>query len=347
MSERPDWLLRSLGRAVKRRYPWPEEVEWPLRVEAGEIRAARPMDGDRNTRLVLLLESYKDPDPWVNAVLITNEIELATDRDIQLSPAETGLSFPILVETDIVGPLFVVQLGPRLVSLPEELLEQLRNAVRGAEVDRERSRRGIPVVTRRDPRWKVKEQELAAMHALAGDCLSALLEEEGVETKRILVDPAFFTEPEEDSEQCVRMLLQLAGLQERSASSLDVAPEALLGEQRQLASWLSQLPPDHWNALESLWQQGLKTPLPEVSGEGRAVAWHPRREGPASSLLTSYVAAHAARGKRSVRVVTDPSWWQVTDPHSLGTGVAAVDVEGVGRVQVTPDVMEKFLEAAA
>src|SRR5256885_15496886 len=126
----PEWLQQALSGAYAAPVGFPEEGEWPVDALPGDIRAALPMDGsDVPARLVLILESYSDGDSWVNVCLIGDAPECAGDKDIRLDPAETSTAFPLLVQTDVVGPLFMVQLGPRVGRVEAPLLASLKGAV--------------------------------------------------------------------------------------------------------------------------------------------------------------------------------------------------------------------------
>src|SRR5437763_737438 len=113
-SSRPEWLDKLLAERRGPAVPFPDEPEWPISVQVGEIRAARSMDGEGGARLVLVTSVGEEDHSWANTMLLSNLIEVSTSRDVRLDPEETNLPFPVLVETDIVGPMFGAQFGPRL-----------------------------------------------------------------------------------------------------------------------------------------------------------------------------------------------------------------------------------------
>ena len=188
----PSWLEAVLADSARPAIALPDQAGWLVRAEPGEIRAALPMDNaGGSARLVLVLESYTDDDPWINACLIGQAVDAAGDKDVRLDPEDTDVSFPVLVETDVVGPLFMVQLGPVLGALDDSLLDELSSAVYGTWDPSLLRRRGLPIMSRAEARWRLKEDEIAAMHSLGSHCLAHhLTRETDVSAVSAIVDPA-------------------------------------------------------------------------------------------------------------------------------------------------------------
>ena len=87
--------------------------------------------------------------------------ELATDCDLLLPKAATGLAYDLWLESDITGPLLASALRRPLAHCPWP-----RPTVRG-----------LPLQGRTDPRWAWKLQELAVIHAYSASALVFLLDD--------------------------------------------------------------------------------------------------------------------------------------------------------------------------
>ena len=67
------------------------------------------MDGKGIDRLVLVLD-IDDTNKAATVCLVSNEIEFAGAADLILKPAETGLPYDAIAETDMAGPMWTFQL---------------------------------------------------------------------------------------------------------------------------------------------------------------------------------------------------------------------------------------------
>jgi len=334
---RPEWLHQALSEVEGRPVPAPDQVEFPVRVARGEIRAAQPMDGEGGARLLLVLDV--DPDhEWANAMLLSNLIEAATSNDVRLDPRDTGLRFAVLAETDVVGPLFVAQFGPRLGVVSDEDLRTLQLVQRGDDLEVLSTRRGLPVRSRRESRALWKGLELQTMHDLGGECLAHVVMKEETDPL-VLVDDALFDIVETDAGAALGPLLQLVD----SPNPLEVPAEAILDEGGELPEWLQALNPTEFAALEPLLVQALReTDIPPPAQITEAT-WRPERSAHNSSIVERYIAARVARGERSVRLATLARQWEGTTSRALKTGIIQLRIEGAGLVQVTPEILEEAI----
>lgn len=331
----PSWLQAALGRTFAP-VGFPEEGEWPLKAVPGEIRAARPMDEEKVTaRLVAILEAYTDGDPWVNACLIGDAPEAAGDKDVRLDSEDTDLPFPALVQTDVVGPLFMVQLGPRVGQLAPALLDDLRTAVYGNWASGILKRRGTPITGKQDARWRLKQEEVGDMHALAYACMDHLMKAEVKDTAGDLVlDPAFFGP--DAAEPPLAAMLRVVSMAEEEGLQLDVPTEGS-GDLSRLRAWAASLGPDQVRAMQTLWQGCLKSDEPAGVYEASQLNWRFDWRSSGAPALARHLAGHASRGRRAFRVLTYHKYW----PESTHGGVIALDVEGVGTIQVKPELVEE------
>jgi hypothetical protein len=103
---------------------------------------------------------------------------MASDRDYIASSAETSLPFDILVETDVVRPVWVEQLGGVYAHLPKATVSRLAGCRDPQSQPLPAESCGPPVLGAIDPRhhWKLRERR--AMRDLARACLMAVLARE-------------------------------------------------------------------------------------------------------------------------------------------------------------------------
>jgi hypothetical protein len=294
---------------------------------------------DTSPRLVLVLESYTEEDPWVNACVIANAVEIAGDKDVRLAPDDTGLSFSVLAETDVVGPLFMVQLGPAVGALDDCLLDILNAAVHGNWDSALLSRRGVPIMSRTDARWRLKEDEIAAIHSLSSHCLQHLVEANNLPatTSSATIAPELFEEAADNDPP--KTLLRVASFAESEKLELTMPAEELCTGNR-LNDWITDLGPDEWRALEPIWHASLRPPEAHDEVVGK-VSWTPQWPGRNAESLAQRLATNARRGRRTFRVLTDRAAWKGHAHNLLPGGVLALDIDGVGCVQVKPELVDE------
>jgi hypothetical protein len=281
----------------------------------------------------LVLETYTQADPWINACLLAEAVEVAGDKDLRLDPSDTNLSFPVLAESDVVGPLFMVQLGPPLGQIGALLLGDLKAAVYGEWTSALGGRRGVPIVARDEARWRLKEDEIAAIHALAHACMEHLMmadTEQGATD--VVLDPELLSSEQLGSP--VSTLLKLLAVVDEEQIRLDVPTEGLL-RTGGLPEWTASLSPDEARALEPVWQGCLRAERQTDVGEHDA-HWNAGWSAPTDETLARHLARRATGGTRAFRVLTSRSHW----PASTPGGVVALDIDGVGRIQVKPELVE-------
>ena len=155
----------------------------------GAICRAEPMDRSADNALVLVVDS--DPQSYsFTVVLLTPDLELATDKDVYLSPESTGLPYALAAQSDVFGYVWNVQLRA-VGSLPREMLRELFPRNSSMDFDSREFREsaaGPPAESPSDPRWANKIAELDRLNAVTGDCTRQLIDGE----QNLIVDPVSF-----------------------------------------------------------------------------------------------------------------------------------------------------------
>lgn len=187
MTDVPAVVTSALAQRETARTPEPPGFVLPTRVSEGDLRvieslAHRP--SDHRIGLVLRVDSANE---FAEVLLVHAAPELATDRDVILRSNLTSAPYDAVVQTDLRGAAWILQLGERVGRLAELALA----AVRATDDSPEAGglplapaarmaglHTGTPLAGPLDRRWSFKESEGAALRALAADCTEALLDQE-------------------------------------------------------------------------------------------------------------------------------------------------------------------------
>jgi hypothetical protein len=187
MTSLPQWVISARGAPSRRQSP---DAIKPVAV--GQIRRALPMDPGSPPALILVIGTDVAPST-VTVALLSPDIELATDRDMMLDQADTGLPYALLAQSDVFGYIWAVQLDAWLADAPTAVVDAIAQSASGG-ASGHITPAGSPVLSGEDPRWRFKEAELARLTALSTECTEQLLEGE-IHTH---VDPFALRPPEPD-----------------------------------------------------------------------------------------------------------------------------------------------------
>ena len=187
MADVPAVVTSALAQRETARTPEPPGFVLPTRVSEGDLRvieslAHRPTD--HRIGLVLRIDSAHD---FAEVLLVHAAPELATDRDVVLPSDVTSAPYDAVVQTDLRGTVWLLQLGRRVGHVAEPAFAAVRATAGSPEADglslapagrMAELHRGIPLAGLLDRRWSFKESEGSALRALAADCTEALLDQE-------------------------------------------------------------------------------------------------------------------------------------------------------------------------
>jgi len=176
----------------------------------GEIRKVLPMDLGAPPALVLVM-GVAGSELAHPVVLLTPDLALGGDRDLALWPEDTGLPYAVAAQADVFGYVWTVQLEPPIGVVSEPVLAAIAGLQRpDPEPPAPDQRAGPPIVSPADPRWAYKEQELARLTAVAGDCAHQLVDG----PPHLLVDPVALRPPApgEDPLDALAFITELSDL---------------------------------------------------------------------------------------------------------------------------------------
>jgi hypothetical protein len=148
----------------------------------------------------------------------------------------------------------------------------------------------------------------------------------------VILDPALLSS--EPPVSPVSTLLKLLAVVDEEQMRLDVPTDGLT-RTGGLPEWTASLSPDEARALEPVWQGCLRAEQQTDRGECGA-HWSAGWSTPTDETLARHLARRAAGGTRAFRVLTSRSHW----PGSTPGGVVALEIEGMGRIQVKLELVE-------
>jgi hypothetical protein len=239
--------------------------------------------------------------------LVSNEVEYATAADVRLVPSETGLPYEIIVQTDLTGPVWTLQLrepvGVVDLTSWNDAMDPFAPDLSAVPVER----RGLKILERTDTRWSWKEAELSDLQEITFDCVTSLAEE-----LEPLVDPALLTAPlsGDDPWEALERMTGLIDFMVREGLSLPAETLEAAGPPADARVWPAGLGIDVSNALSSLsslaFESGdTKTPLPA------SVSVEPRRtRRPTDDPLSELLRSLASSNRRSRRILSSEALWQ-------------------------------------
>jgi hypothetical protein len=108
-------------------------------------------------------------------MLIHPYLELATDADLIVKQSDSSLPYALVVQSDVRGVAWAVQVGERIGSLTDDDLLDLADIVLGGESKRGSGARGHRLAGIVDPRWTFKVLEGEVLSEISGDCPEELL----------------------------------------------------------------------------------------------------------------------------------------------------------------------------
>jgi hypothetical protein len=138
--------------------------------------------------LVLSVDSQLD---FADVLLLHTATEMACGVDLVVPTSVSGVPYDVVVQTDLRGVVWTLQLGPAVGRLDDRVISalggtstSLLEAGHGPVVHR-----GLALAGTADPRWAFKRDEGSALRALARDCTDALLDEGAWEVEPGLLRP--------------------------------------------------------------------------------------------------------------------------------------------------------------
>ena len=189
MTQMPPVLVAAL-RELRQRPAVPVPEAGSSRIRRGDIRFAKGSTGEElQPRLVLVLSVDSQLD-FADVLLVHTATEMTCDVDAVVQPSDSGAPYEAVIETDLRGVLWTIQLGSAIGHLDDHFFSSLGSDLTSHDPGaRPELQRGLQLAGPADPRWGFKRDEGAALRALARDCTDALLDEEAWQLEAGLLRP--------------------------------------------------------------------------------------------------------------------------------------------------------------
>jgi hypothetical protein len=176
MTEVPPALIAAL-RALPAS-AWPQQEIGSSRVSRGDLRFARGLPGESHEAGLVLVLSVDSDHDFVEILLLHTAAEMACDVDVVVPRGVSGAPYDVVVQTDLRGVVWTLQLGPLVARLDHHVLSALGSDVNELASDHPSTfYRGLPLAGPSDPRWAFKRHEGVDLRRLTRDSTEALLDE--------------------------------------------------------------------------------------------------------------------------------------------------------------------------
>ena len=113
---------------------------------------------------------------YASVALISLEVDSAGGTDVILPPERTSLPFEVMVETDVVAPVWFEQLSGPVRAVDEATLEGVLATEFDGKPSVPHAWRGLPLSGPDDRRWKFKLDEAKHLMALASSCVASMVD---------------------------------------------------------------------------------------------------------------------------------------------------------------------------
>lgn len=127
---------------------------------------------------------------FADVLLVHTAAEMACDVDLVVPKAVSTAPYEVVLEKDLRGAVWTLQLGPAVGRLDGAIIDALGYNTTGPDSGAPSGiHRGIKLAGPADPRWGFKREEGAAFRALVSDCTDALLDEDSWQVEPGLLRP--------------------------------------------------------------------------------------------------------------------------------------------------------------
>jgi hypothetical protein len=161
--------------------------------ERGDIVVVDGHEKSLTVRRLALVVGVEENEDHLQVMLCHDDLPLLSIVDAIIMSSESGLSYDLVVETDLYSAIWKSQVAKTIGKVPPALVGKIMThaADPDALVDGVQSGYAIRGVI--DPRWKFKEIEGNQFRSLCADCVSTLLTD-----RSVTVDLDIFTLCDED-----------------------------------------------------------------------------------------------------------------------------------------------------
>jgi len=154
-----------------------------LRGESHKLGDIVVVDGHEEplfVRRLALVVSVEEEANHLQVMLCHDDLRLASIVDAIIMGAESGLSYDLVVQTDLFSAVWKSQVKKRIGGVAPILVRKIMAHGMDPDLLVDGIQTGYAIQGVIDPRWKFKENEGGQLRSLCADCVSTLLSKESV-----------------------------------------------------------------------------------------------------------------------------------------------------------------------
>src|SRR5260370_785609 len=292
----PQWLIDARRKDDRSATFVEDRTKLP---SPGDLWLATTSGGGSLRRYVFVLE-IDDELGTASIALVTNVVEAATDRDLVLATEVTALPFEAMIETDVVGPIWVEQLVHLVAAQDTAILDVVVDTDTTSYVSLRGIRRGVPLQGPDDWRLSFKREELGQAHELGADCVRFLLADDLPVCDPLLLMP--------DRLHDAHPAYLFGLISNRAATLSATTPWTLLPTPGDQTAWASRFGWDGWAAVQLLFQ--IRDPDETASRGDGGDSFQPARRCPVGGdALRTSLRHWLSADRTSVALATSAKFW--------------------------------------
>ena len=139
-------------------------------------------------RRLALVVSAEENEDHLQVMLCHDDLPLVSIVDAIIMSSESGLSYDLVVETDLYSAIWKSQVTKTIGKISSDLVEKIMAHAADPDALKDDIQSGYVIRGVIDPRWKFKEIEGKQFRSLCADCVSAFLTD-----RSVTVDLGIFT----------------------------------------------------------------------------------------------------------------------------------------------------------
>jgi hypothetical protein len=127
-------------------------------------------------RRIAMVTRSKSDDEYVEIMLSHDEAELLSIVDVFIAAEESGLTYDLVVQTDLHSVIWKDQVVKRIGRISSEKVEGILKHSQDPDVVIDGVISGVSIRGFMDPRWAFKENEGRIFRSICSDCVSQVLQ---------------------------------------------------------------------------------------------------------------------------------------------------------------------------
>ena len=264
----------------------------------GEFLVIKNRNSSLGIRRIAMVTRSKSDDEFIEIMLCHDETELLSIVDVFVAADESGLTYDLVVQTDLHSVIWKDQVVKKIGRVSSEKVKSILEYSQDPDVVIDGIISGVSIRGYMDPRWGFKENEGQVFRSICSDCVSQVLQFN--ESMQVTLDVEIFS-GEFCDENELYALLQLIKEKKVLMDDVDRNRIIALGVNKR-SYWMSRFP-----------DNGIADVLHSVACEVLKILISTENEIDDSSMLGS-VSSGRIPSVKPLRnsgnpIVTSPNLW--------------------------------------